>query len=433
MEQYSIDTIEGCITEELEKVVGIDQDQLQGYIEFLSTMKTKEVEGLLKKLKKSLGEKLLPLLELMTQQEQAAIVELGINALGTVQSFKAAQILSDIHENSGDKKRCKAARKSLYKLKSAGIEVETVHRALLGESKHEPYKALISPVDGSGTQLIILTQETLAGDLHFLQVVTSDEEGIIESTAKRGMTKKMFNKLPENFSRQMGGHGPMMAEAEYNYAVSLVLNAEGVSEEPPEEYLATKEFFGLLDENAIENPIYQRFDPGVLKQKSGLLRSSEELFRDDSYLSWHLGLDDVGEYAQELLDQEDTTIELSPQFQNERKEEVYQKLAEEYCTDEYLQRLKQRLEIMAYVALAQGNEDNAQKALIAGITLTDTPKEQLAAHPFLRQILLISLEAAEYIIEEGYDPEEIKRDDYLISRDKEGKLMVEFIQQGQPS
>ena len=432
MEEYSIDTIESRITEELEKVVGIEQEQLQGQIEFLSTLKTKEVEGLLKKLKKTLGEKMLPLLELMTQQEQAATAELGINALGTIQSFKSAQILSEIHENSTDKKRCKAARKSLYKLKSAGIEIETAHKALLRESKHQAYKALISPIDGTGTQLIILTQEMLAGDLHFLQVVASDEEGIIECTAKRGMTKKMFANLPENFARQMGGNGPMMAEAEYNYAVSLVLDAEAIEEDVPEDYLAVKDFFGLSAENAIKNPVYQRFDLEVLKQESGLLRSSEELFEDDSFLSWHLPIDEVGKYAQELLDQEDTQIELTEQFKQERKEEVYQKLAAEYCDDAYLKRLKQRLEIMAYVAMAQGNEENAQKALIAAVTLEETPKDRLAKHPFLRQILLISLDAAEYVIEDGYNPEEIERDDYILGRDEEGNIMVDFIQQEQP-
>ena len=94
------------LLKELEKVVGIDQEQLQAQIAFLTTLKTKEIDGLLKSLKKALGEKLLPLLELMTQQEQAATAELGINALGTIHSFKAAQILSDIHESSTDKKLC---------------------------------------------------------------------------------------------------------------------------------------------------------------------------------------------------------------------------------------------------------------------------------------------------------------------------------------
>jgi DNA-binding transcriptional MerR regulator len=432
MEQYTRDTIESRITEELEKVVGIDQKQLQAQIDFLSTLKTKELEGMLKTLKKSLNEKILPLLELMTQQEQSSIAELGIHALGAVQSFKAAQILSDIHESSSDKKRCKAARKSLYRLKSAGIEIETSQKGLLRESKHQPYKALISPIDGTGTQLIILTQEMLAGDLHFLQVVASDEEGIIECTAKRGMTKKMFANLPENFARQMGGSGPMMAEADYNYAVSLVLKVEAVEEDAPEEYLSVKDFFGLNEENAADNPVFERFDLEVLKHDSGLLRSSEELFQDDTFLSWHIALNEVGAYAQELLDQEDTAIELSPQFQQERREEVYKKLAEKYCDEEYVTRLKQRLETMAFLALAQGNEENAKKALAAAVSLEDTPKDTLAEHPFVRQALLISLEAAEYLIEEGYNPDEIERDEYIIGRDEEGKIMVEFLQQEMP-
>ncbi len=429
MEQYTRETIESRITEELEKVVGIDQEQLEAQIQLLNGLKVKELEEILTTLKKSLDEKILPLLELMAQQEQGAAAEAAINALGTVQSYKAAQILSDIHERSHDKKRCKAVRKSLYKLKSAGIDVETAPKGLLRESKHEPYKALISPVDGTGTQLIVLTQEMLAGDLHFLQVVASDEEGIIECTAKRGMTKKMFASLPENFARQMGQSTPMMVEAEYNYAVSLLLHAEAVDENAPEEYFSAKDFFSVHEETAIDNPVYEHFDRDVLKQDSELLRSSGDLFQDESFLSWHIALNQVGNYAQELLDQEDGKIELSPQFQQERREDVYQKLAAEYCDDDYLKRLKQRLEIMAYLALLQDNEENAKKALAAAISLEGRPKDTLAGNPFLRQLLLISLEAAEYLIKAGYNPDEIEHDEYSVVRSDDGKILVEFLRQ----
>lgn len=427
--ELALDNIADRIAEELGKVVGIDQELLGRHVEFLGSMKVKEVEKTLKTLKKRLGEQLLPLLETMTRHEQKPIAELGINGLGTVQSFKSAQILAEIDEIHPDKKLRKAARKSLYKLKSAGIEIETSHKALLGESKHERYKSLISPIDGSGTQLIMLTQDTLAGDLHFLQVVATQDEGIVECSARRGMSKKMFANLPETFARQMGVEKLMFAETDYDYAMSLILEAEDLSEDIPDDYISNKDFFGLSDVEPVENPVYGILDAENLKGQPYFLRTSEELFQDDSFLGWHLPIDEVGEYAQELLDQEDTAIELSPQFQQERKDEVYQKLVDDIFDEETLQRLQRRLEIMAYIFSQQDNPDDAKKAFTAAITLTDTPQETLKNHPFLRQLILISLDAAQDVIEQGYDPADVKQGQYFIARNEDGDIVVEFIEQ----
>ncbi len=424
----SAETIADTLSQELGKVVGLDQNLLEHCVEFLGSMKNKEVQATLKALKNSLGEQLLPLLEIMAQHNNAAVAELGINGMGTIQSFKAAQLLADINEHHADKKLRKAARKSLYKLKSVGIEIETTHKPLLGESKHQRYKALMSPVDGSGTQLIMLTQETIAGDLHFLQVVASDEEGIVECSARRGMTKKMFEKLPENFARQMGSDEPMLVETAYDYAMSLALSAEEHSEPVPDEYLENKKLFELDQAQPMQNPIYQQLDVEHLKEHPYFLRTSEELFQNDHFLSWHLPLGEMGEYAQDMLDQDDTVIELSPQFQHERKEDVFQKIVDAKLNEEMLLRLQHRLEIMAFILMQQDKEDDAKKALTAAVTLNETSRERLKDHPFLHQLISISLAAAQYVIEDGYDPTEIAREEYYLRRDEAGAIVVEFIE-----
>ncbi len=426
--ELSADAIADTLSQELSKVVGLDQDLLHRCVEFLGGMKSQNVAAMLQTLKTSLGEQLLPLLEIMAQHDRAAIAELGIIGMGTVPSFKAAQLLADINETHADKKLRKAARKSLYKLKSVGIEVETTHKPLLRESKHLRYKAMISPIDGTGTQLIMLTQETIAGDLHFLQVVTSDEDGIVECSARRGMTKKMFEKLPENFARQMGSAEPMLVESDYDYAMSLALDAEERSEVIPDEYLTNKELFELAQARPMQNPVHQQLDAETLKNQPYFLRASEELFQNDDFLSWHLPIDEMGEYAQELLDQDDTVIELSPQFQHEQQEEVYQKIVEAAFDEEMVKRLQRRLEIMAFVLMQQGKEDDAKKALTASVTLNDSPQERLKDHPFIHQLISTSLSAAQYVIEDGYDPTEITREEYYLRRDEEGEVIVEFIE-----
>ena len=431
--ELSADTIEARIADELAKVVGIDQEALEQCVAFLGTMPPKAVEHLLKSLKNSLDEQVLPLLELMVQDEHANIAELGILQLGTVQTFKAAQLLAEINETHPDKKLRKAARKSLYKLKSVGIEVETSHKPLLGESKHEPYKALISAIDGGGTQLIMLTQEMLAGDLHLLQVVVSDEKGIMESYSKRGITKKMFERLPETFARESGGIDPMLTEVAYDYGASLVLEAETINtdsgDDVPGEYASIRKFFRLHQAQPVQNPIYTLLDAENLKQQPYFLRTSEELFQHQSFLSWLLPVNEVSDYADEILDQEDSVLELSPQFQQERKEEIYQKIIDEHFGEEVVNRLQRRLAIMAYLFFLQEDEDIAKRALAAAMTLPEMSNAALKGHPFLRKLIVTSIEVALDVIEDGYDPNELGRENYMLTHDTDGKLTVQLFEE----
>ena len=417
------------IAQELEKVVGIDQAQLRQYIDTISGMQPKEIETLLKSLKGRLGEKLLPLLEEMTRHANEAVAEIGVSGLGTIPSFKAAQFLAEINDAHPLKSVRKAARKSLHKLKTVGIEVETSMKPLLGEIKHTRYKAMMSPVDGTGTQLILLTQEMLAGDLHFLQVVASDEDGIAECTSKRGMTKKMFAKLPETFAMQIGSKEPMLAEVDYEFAMSLLLDAEKVTESLPEEYESGKNLFELTQAQTVANPVTNMFEADALKQQPELLKASGELFKNDHFLSWHLPLNELGDYAQELLDQEDSPIEISEHVRQERKDDVYQKVIDAKVDETMAQRLKRRLEIMAYVFAQQGKEDDAKKSLIAAISLGETPRAELKAHPFLRELLTISLTATQDVLESGYNPEELDRKEYYLMRDDDGNIRVEYSEQ----
>ncbi len=78
------DNIGALIAEELKKVVGLDETVLAEYTTFLENMPIGEIETLLGTLKKDLDEKLLPFLELMTQQGSSKVAEAGILSLGKI-------------------------------------------------------------------------------------------------------------------------------------------------------------------------------------------------------------------------------------------------------------------------------------------------------------------------------------------------------------
>lgn len=428
--ELSAETIATQITTELAKVVDIDQDLLQRYVAFLRTMPGAEVESLLGSLKTTLDERLLPLLTLIAHDPKVDFAEYALGPLGAIHSLKAAQCLSDLNETHPDKKIRKAARRSLYKLKSAGIEVETTLKPLLGEVKHTPYKTLMSAVDGTGSQLMILSEEMLAGDLHLLQVIANDEKGIVEAFSRRGITKKMFTKLPETFARELANASPMMVEADAAYVFSRLLELEALNattaQDVPEDYSAMREFFGLDQaQTGLPNPIYTLLDVANLKEQPYFLRTSEDLFKQQAFLGWLLPINEMGDFAQQLLDQEDSVIELSPQFQQERKEEIYQKIVEAKFGADVIARLQRRLEIMAYIFFLQKQEESSKQALAAALALADTSAPALKGHPFIRKLILDSITIAQDVIEDGFNPEDYERDDYIVYRDEEGKLVVD--------
>ncbi len=72
--------------------------------------------------------------------------------------------------------------------------------------------------------------------------------------------------------------------------------------------------FELAQAQPIENPVFRMLDVENLKNQPYFLRTSADLFQNDVFLSWHLPVNETAEYAQELLDQQDSVLELSPQF-----------------------------------------------------------------------------------------------------------------------
>ncbi len=273
-------------------------------------------------------------------------------------------------------------------MRSAGIEIELTHKPLLGELKHQRYKGLISPVDGTGTQLVMLTQEMLAGDLHLLQVVTSDEQGIIECSSRRGLTKKMFAKLPETFALQTGANSAMFAEADYDYAMALILEAETLTETIPEEYTENKELFELAQAQPIENPVFRMLDVENLKNQPYFLRTSADLFQNDVFLSWHLPVNETAEYAQELLDQQRFGVGIKSSISATTQRRG---VSENYCVICH-RRISQTFAATSVhhglIFLTQNNEEDAKKAMVAAADIAGNTARTLKRARFSQAIVV---------------------------------------------
>ena len=66
---------------------------------------------------------------------------------------------------------------------------------------------------------------------------------------------------------------------------------------------------------------------------------------------------------------------------------------------------------------------------MAALAFTEMSSAALKGHPFLQKLIVDSLEVARDVIEDGYDPEAIEREDYIVQHNEEGELVVQFLEQ----
>ena len=83
---------------------------------------------------------------------------------------------------------------------------------------------------------------------------------------------------------------------------------------------------------------------------------------------------------------------------------------------------------MAYLYMVQEDEENAKRALAAAMELPGMSSAALKGHPFLRQLIVASVEVAQDVIEDGYDPSDLGREDYMLTRDEDGKFVAQLFE-----
>lgn len=387
------------ITEELMKITDIDEGKLSGYIKSLEELDDTELNELIVELSKELEERFLPFLALMGQGANTRIAFTAIESLGGLQSQKSVDILTQIAEGHLDKKIRKSARKSLFRLQSAGLAVKKlldpdVARSRERKARHKPYQALMSNVDGTGSQLVILAREMLAGDLHTLQVILNEKEGIKDCHAVRGLTKKSFARFIETMLDKVQEENPfemILEKIDYNYGIRLLTEAEKLNEalgtEVPAAYLSVKELFLESADPTVPNPIYRELDAEQIKAQSYFLSNSVELIVHPLLQSWMFDPKEIKKYVEELEKQEETVLELSPQFTKEREDAVFDQALLELFDETRKTLYKERLEKTAYLLFLQGEPEEAKKALAAAIALDPQTGVRIKDHPLMVELV----------------------------------------------
>ena len=298
-------------TQSLLQVAAINPEAQIDFLDFLSSLKTKEQVQLVKSLQDDfkgdeLANILSPCLQINisdTLKEEVVEILASSNSYLAVKPIKTFILSTDIDELK------KKAFKALNQLQSSGIDID--NDELLNIREHEVckaskfYKAYLSQVDGCGNQGLIFSRITDDSKIIMFSTVINNKDGIIDCFGLHDISITDFQKVVKRFR-----DNDMVVPIEASEAKFLLKKAENINKNSREnisyEYLCwsvylydieyTEVDYASLLTRKIENLDYRIYD---------------ELYSTEVFDSWFFEYDDnidVQEFIDYVVEQKDMDI-----------------------------------------------------------------------------------------------------------------------------
>ncbi|MBI4492400.1 MAG: hypothetical protein HY690_06365 [Chloroflexi bacterium] len=362
------------------------------------------------------------LLEAAEQEPAAAVRELEaldagepelalatVAALGRVEHARAALALAAIAESQLGKELRKEARRSLHRLRAAGVEVPWP-AALEAPPAPPPkpraalYAAWASAPDGVGSRLLWLMAERPLGGIYALGLLMNDVVGLKDASLRESTRKRFEVQLDE--WRQRPGMTWVRLPAEY--ASQLVGEALALNQRSgfpvPSEFQVSRDLIEGLERPFERALVYQEISPGTARLAPDWLQQSSELLREPELASWAFNYDAVRPFTEQHREIAGGRLIITPQRSPQSHEQLVSEAITTVLTPELRQALKRRLEEMASVFLHTERPRQARLAVAAAVTLETArvsvlllgqSQLRLDQHPLVRAMMERSLELAE--------------------------------------
>ncbi|GFP30232.1 hypothetical protein HKBW3S44_00560 [Candidatus Hakubella thermalkaliphila] len=375
-----------------------DHTDLPRLIDEIHNLPPQASREMIHQLGREAGDKILVLLSLITKSRDTDLALVAVETMASIKSLESALALQEIIKTASDKKLRKEAKRSLYRMKMAGVEVEELTEEETPSPERElmprPRQALVSHIDGAGGRLIWIVMERPLGALSLVALRIADTEGIKECLGVN-LGKK---RLKQELERIRKMEDLTVVEVPATYGQLLVREAyqrnlkAGI--EPPLEY---KKWQKAVEEGEISDTsplIYRELQQEEVRFKAALLLEFVDFLSLPEFSSWFFELDSVATYALELLEARQSKIILSDWARREREARIIGKAVEGLFSGDYPFLFKRRLEEMAYILWKTDRREEAKKALAAALALGEDGDQSLREHPLISAMVLRSLNLA---------------------------------------
>jgi hypothetical protein len=317
-----------------------------------------------------------------------------VELLATIPHVQIVRLLHRMLEVSKEKKVRKAIKRSLYRLKSRGIDVEKVphekEKSILRPLQTESPEGYASGLDLMGQRLLLLAIPHKGRGWTVMDGVASDTEGWMEFSGKE-MTRKGFR----GFLEEIRGKSPFpLVEMESSYVGFLFsqyyrLTLEKKRSLPQDYSLLKNEIEGVKKD--YERPlIYSFLQAGEVAENERILQKGGELLKADVIQTWVIEEGQIRPYADEIWEAEESKIILNQAQKEARFQAIYQKALMEIFGDERRSLYQRRLEEMAYLFFKLDRPEEAKISLATAIDL-EKPIHPIHPNPFLFQLVIKSI------------------------------------------
>lgn len=333
-------------------------------------------------------------------------------ALGRTASPWAVGFLLRWLQTNPARPMAKEIRKSLFRLKSAGLPVPDLadpSPAVFCPPQPEPARAYVSAVDGEGARLVWIAIPRSSRDLLVVSAVLRDTLGIVDLKVYEA-SRRDFEKFLAETLREVPWD---IVEEDPLYCAALIQEAEEAQiargEAPNPEFAKVKELLGPLPSLPLTASIYRHLNPAEVRERPDLVERSSFLFEKPSFRHWFLKKTETARGLALLKEAAASRIILVPHQQETRFFDIYRQTVEELFDEKRRALFRRRLEETATILWKKGDESGAKISAAAAAEMGNRDKF-MAPHPFLLELVKRSILAAK---------EEEERE-----RKKEGGLIV---------
>ena len=317
-----------------------------------------------------------------------------IESLAAIPQVKIANILRLMLRVSKEKKVQKIIKRSLYRLKSRGINAEEVlpekKSSILRPFQMELPKGFGGGFDFRGQRFLLLVIPHRGRGWIVAHGVVSDTQGLIDFLGEE-MTRKGF----KGFFEEVQEKSPFpLVEMEASYVGLLFFQAYHLTLEKkralPQDYLRLKNEIEDIKKDYGKPLIYSILQADEIAGDDRILRRGGELLKADVISGWRIEEDQIRPFADEVWEAEESKIVLSQPQKETRFQGIYQRALSELFNSEERFLYQRRLEEMAYIFFKLGREEEAKISLAVAIDL-EKPASPLQPNPFLFQLVIKSI------------------------------------------
>lgn len=340
------------------------------------------------------------LLEILLSFEKEEIVREAVKALGRARSGYALDVLIRA-ESRFEGETAVMISRSIRRLSFTGIRnpLAMPHTFQQPLPFHEVYAG---PVDFYGSRTLWFSWRLDGHAFAAMLVLTGETDGLLNAVSYRMRDEKEYGHILKDVAC-----GEMLSPVAHEYALASLRDALHRSREggfylPPDFYVDMRLFRpDVLKPEAYVPRFNLRHLENIIEKIPGHIATSNDLLDECGFEGWVLT--DVALYdAADRFSALETESGSSAVVKDVLEEEI-SRCCEELIAPRRAEIIKRLLLTADYLQQIEGENDSVQKTLATALSLVGGFLPD-CRHPFVRRLLLDSVDAARQTLSEGYDP-----------------------------